>query len=52
MLVSVTLSPSVSFRNRVVIIEVITSALEVCDMKMVRGSAGKTWFETPGPKRA
>ena len=52
MMVSVILLPSASYCYRVMIIEVFTRALEVCDVEMVYGSAGKTRYESPGSKRA
>ena len=52
MMVLVILLPSASYCYRVMIIEVFTRALEVCDVEMVYGSAGKTRYESPGSKRA
>ena len=47
LLVSVWLTPTASYRNRVMVTEVTTRALEACNQKMVCGSVDKSQPESP-----
>ena len=46
------LAPTVSYRNRVLLTEAITPALEVRDQKMVCGSVDEPFAESPSTPRA
>ena len=48
--VSAMLTPTASYRDHVMTTETITRAFEVCDQKMVRGSADKPCVDSPSPR--
>ena len=50
LLVSLMLTPTESYRNRVMLVGATTRAFEVRDQKIVCGSADKPWADSPSPR--